>query len=206
LETKAVSLGVEIHTASPVDRFPNDTDGVVLAIPPDHVSRLTGWKPPALDPARMATLDLGLRAAKQEWARFGIGMDCPMYLSMHSETAQLATQPGSAMVHVSKYIDAHEAASRAQLEAFGDLLMPGWHEHAEVARYRPNLTVVHALPTPAGRPAVNAPGIEGVAIAGEWVGDEGMLTDAAVASAIKAAAFVADRADSAAPRVSARTA
>jgi hypothetical protein len=190
LETKAVSLGVEIHTASPVDRLPNDTDGVVLAIPPDHVSLLTGWKPPALEPARMATLDLGLRDAKQEWARFGIGMDCPMYLSMHSETAQLATQPGSAMVHVSKYIDAHESASRAQLEAFADLLMPGWHEHAEVARYRPNLTVVHALPTPAGRPAVDASGIDGVAIAGEWVGGEGMLTDAAVASALRAADLV----------------
>jgi len=206
LEIKAVSLGVEIHTASPVDRLPNDTDGVVLAIAPDHVSRLTGWKPPALEPARMATLDLGVQAAKPEWARFGIGMDCPLYLSMHSETAQLATQPGSAMVHVSKYIGAHESASRAQLEAFADLLMPGWHEHTEVARYRPNLTVVHALPTPAGRPAVNAPGIDGVAIAGEWVGDEGMLTDAAVASALRAAELLTNAAPSRASSVAARTA
>jgi len=129
-----------------------------------------------------------------------------MYLSMHSETAQLATQPGSAMVHVSKYIDAHEPASRVQLEAFADLLMPGWHEHAEVARYRPNLTVVHALPTPAGRPAVDALGIGGVAIAGEWVGDEGMLTDAAVASALHAAELLTNATASRTSSVAARTA
>jgi phytoene dehydrogenase-like protein len=42
LETKAVSLGVVIHTASPVDRLPKDTDGVLLAIPPEQVTRLTG--------------------------------------------------------------------------------------------------------------------------------------------------------------------
>jgi hypothetical protein len=206
LETKAVSLGVEIHTASPVDRLPNDTDGVVLAIPPDHVASLTGWKPPAIEPARMATLDLGLRDARPEWARFGIGMDCPMYLSMHSETAQLTTQPGSAMVHVSKYIGAHESASREQLEAFADLLMPGWHEHAEVARYRPSLTVVHALPTTAGRPGVDALGIDGVAIAGEWVGHEGMLTDAAVASALRAAELVSGTGDLVACRQTAQAA
>ncbi len=192
LEAKAVSLGVEIHTSSPVDRLPTDTDGVVLAIPPEQVERITNWKAPAMQPARMATLDLGLKAVKPEWARFGIGMDCPMYLSMHSETARLAPQ-ASAMVHVSKYIGANESASRAQLEAFADLLMPGWHEHGEVAHYLPNLGVVHALPTPVGRPAVDSLGIDGVAIAGEWVGDEGMLTDAAVASALRAAQLVASR-------------
>ena len=206
LETKAVSLGVEIHIASPVDRLPKDADGVVLAIPSEHVSRLTGWKPPVLELARMATLDLGLRDAKREWARFGIGMDCPMYLSMHSETAQVATQPGSAMVHVSKYISESESTSRAQLEAFADLLMPGWQKHVDVARYLPNLTVVHALPTPAGRPTVNAPGIDGVAIAGEWVGDEGMLTDAAVDSALRAAELLTKAAASRASSVAARTA
>jgi hypothetical protein len=193
LEAKAAAVGVEIVTGSVVDRVPGDVDGVVLAVTPEHVERITGWKAPAMRAAKMACLDLGLREMRPEWARFGLGMDCPMYHSMHSEFAALAPS-GGAMVHIGKYIAADEAASREQLEAFADLMLPEWREHAEVARYLPNMTVVHALPTSDGRPAVDAVGIDGVAIAGEWVGDEGMLTDAAVASALRAAEVVSQRA------------
>jgi hypothetical protein len=37
---------------------------------------------------------------------------------------------------------------------------------------------------------VDALGMEGVCIAGDWVGPEGMLADAAVASGLRAAAMV----------------
>ena len=72
-------------------------------------------------------------------------------------------------------------------------VMPGWREQAEVVRYLPNLTVTHATAAPAGRPDVDALGLDGVAIAGDWVGPEAMLADAAVASALRAAAVVQRR-------------
>jgi hypothetical protein len=52
------------------------------------------------------------------------------------------------------------------------------------------MIVSHAIAEPSGRPDINALGMRGVALAGDWVGDEGMLADAAAASARKAAAYV----------------
>jgi uncharacterized protein with NAD-binding domain and iron-sulfur cluster len=40
-----------------------------------------------------------------------------------------------------------------------------------------------------GRPRVDAPAINNVLLAGDWVGDQGMLADAAFASAHEAARF-----------------
>jgi hypothetical protein len=59
-------------------------------------------------------------------------------------------------------------------------------------RYLPNMTVVPFTPTKragglAGRPSVDASGIEGVYLAGDWVGAEGWLSDASAASAKRAA-------------------
>jgi hypothetical protein len=156
------------------------------------VERLTGWKAGAMEPARMACLDLGLARVEPNWARFALGLDCPMYLSMHSSFARVAPE-GRAMVHIARYLGGRETTSREQLEAFADLLLPGWKQAAEVVRYLPNMTVTHALQAIQGRPAIDAPGLPNVAIAGEWVGGEGMLTDAAVASALSAADRIAGR-------------
>jgi hypothetical protein len=52
------------------------------------------------------------------------------------------------------------------------------------------MTVANAIFSPQGRPAVDELGIPGVALAGDWVGPEGMLADAAVASALRAAGVV----------------
>jgi phytoene dehydrogenase-like protein len=192
LEAKAREAGVEIVTGAPVDQLPGDSQGTVLAVTPDQVERLTGWKAGAMEPARMACLDLGLARVEPNWARFALGLDCPMYLSMHSSFARVAPE-GRAMVHIARYLGGRETASREQLEAFADLLLPGWKQAAEVVRYLPNMTVTHALPAIQGRPAIDAPGLPNVAIAGEWVGGEGMLTDAAVASALSAADRAAGR-------------
>ena len=44
----------------------------------------------------------------------------------------------------------------------------------------------------AGRPSVTVSGAPGLLIAGDWVGDEGMLADAAVASGVLAGRSVVD--------------
>jgi hypothetical protein len=48
-------------------------------------------------------------------------------------------------------------------------------------------------PSPQGRPDIDFPGLENVVIAGDWVGAEGMLADAAVASALRAAQVIQQR-------------
>jgi hypothetical protein len=59
-------------------------------------------------------------------------------------------------------------------------------------RYLHAMTATHGLPLAdrggsAGRPALDATGLEGVFLAGDWVGPTGLLADAAVASAEEAA-------------------
>jgi len=209
LEQRARSLGVEIRLGEVVEsldsigRAAPRADGVILAVPPASVERLTGRSLPGLhpelQPARMACLDLGLRTLPAGSARVVFGVDRPLYLSVHSAVAKLAPA-GAALVHVGKYLaratdaatDAvtDAAADRRELEQFADRAIPGWRDQAEVVRFMPNMTVTPAVPTPEGRPGVDALGLPGVALAGDWVGSEGMLADAAVASALRAAAMV----------------
>jgi hypothetical protein len=93
---------------------------------------------------------------------------------------------------MAKYLaaDSDPAADRAELEQFADLLAPGWRDHVAVSRFLPAMTVSHALPTQEGRPDVDALSKDGIAIAGDWVGPDNMLTDATVSSALRAASMV----------------
>jgi len=142
-------------------------------------------------PVRLACLDLGLRKLPEGAARVALGVDQPLYLSLHSAAARLA-RPGAALVHVAKYLPGgtDAASDRRELEQFVDLAIPGWREQLELVRFLPQMTVANAIFSPQGRPAVDELGIPGVALAGDWVGPEGMLADAAVASALRAAGMV----------------
>jgi hypothetical protein len=62
-------------------------------------------------------------------------------------------------------------------------------------QYLPRIEAVGALPTAsgggfAGRPGVEVPGLVNLYLAGDWVGPEGFLVDASVASAKRAAQLV----------------
>jgi hypothetical protein len=112
-------------------------------------------------------------------------LDTPFYFSRHSAAAALAPE-GASLVHVAKYLVKDEHAQREELERFTDLAMPGWRDHLAFTRFLPDLAVTHAVVTLSARPGVNALRMAGVALAGDWVGDTGMLVDAAVASALQA--------------------
>jgi hypothetical protein len=86
---------------------------------------------------------------------------------------------------------------RAELEELLDLLQPGWREQVVTTRLSPRLVVSHALVTPAGRPDCDV-GLPHLRIAGDWVGSEGMLADAALASARRAAHALSEATDEAA--------
>jgi len=68
-----------------------------------------------------------------------------------------------------------------------DAVQPGWRTTLVFRRFAPEMVVSHALPTPAGRPGIDAAGIESLYLAGDWVGVRGMLADAALSSAEEAA-------------------
>ncbi|MGE6757814.1 phytoene desaturase family protein [Corallococcus interemptor] len=139
-------------------------------------------------PVHAATLELGLSALPRADALFALGLDGPWYASVHSASAKLAPE-GGAMVHVAKYLGGTDTeASEALLEAVMDALQPGWREKVVAKRFRPSLTVSAGLPRAAngglsGRPKVAVPHVGGLYRVGDWVGEEGMLADASLASA-----------------------
>lgn len=112
-------------------------------------------------------------------------------------TARLAP-PGRAVVHVAKYLQlgaAHDARSdERELEGFMNLLQPGWNDVVVARRFSPALTVSHASVAAStgglhGRPDGPVPGIPGLYVVGDWVGQIGQLSDASLASA-KSVAFL----------------
>ena len=192
LEQRARRLGVEIRLGEPVESLRSiEGDGIVLAVPPESVERITGRSLPAMNPVRLACLDLGLHILPRGAARIALGLDRPLYLSVHSVSARLAPE-GSALAHLVKYLDraSDAAGDRCELEEFADFTIPGWRRQAEVVRFLPHMTVTAAAFTPPGRPAVDELKIPGVALAGDWVGAEAMLSDAAVASALRATEMI----------------
>lgn len=184
LAERARAKGVEIVTG----RVDGCESPAILALPPAEIERVTGKKIAGLRPSRMACLTLGLRRLPAGAARFALGVDQPLYVSVHSQWAKLAPGEG-ALVHAGKYLTGagDDASDRAELEAFVDVAMPGWRKEAEVIQFLPNMTVTHGYAACEGRPDIDALGMAGVAIAGDWVGAEGMLVDAAVSSALRAA-------------------
>jgi phytoene dehydrogenase-like protein len=206
LTRKAQSLGVSVQAERVVTHVEPGAvelsngerltaDGIVLAISPREVEQMTGRRLPVLAPARAACLDLGLRHLPPGSVSFGLGLESPTYVSVHSLYARGLAPEGGALVHIAKYLDRDTSATRDELEQVADIALPGWRAELAVSRFLPDMTVVHAIPqAQRERPDVNALGIPGVRIAGDWVGPEAMLADAAVASGLRAARSLAGQA------------
>jgi len=157
---------------------------VLLAVEPSTARDLIGkvsW--PEMTPLLLSTLDVALSKLPQPKKTFAVGIDKPLYFSVHSRWAQL-TPKGGALIHVSRYGGGDET----ELEALLDEMQPGWRESVVHCRFLPSMVVSNAVmpPAPATRPASATP-IRGLYLAGDWVGDTGLLSDAALASARAAA-------------------
>jgi phytoene dehydrogenase-like protein len=157
---------------------------LVLATDPATAQQLLGIAFPTR-PIRAACLDIALRRLPIPDRTFVLPLDRPFYYSVHSAYSKLAPESG-AVVHVARYLrhdeDIPATELRSQLEAFLDRLQPGWQPEVVHARFMPNLSVVQDL---LGRKLSDA-GMSNIHLAGDWVGDRGMLSDRAVASAIDA--------------------
>jgi phytoene dehydrogenase-like protein len=145
------------------------------------------------EPVRAACLDVALTRLPTS-RPFALGIDAATYLSVHSLAAKLAPS-GMALVSTMKYLlpGEHDAqAVEAELEQVLNTVHPGWRELVSERRYLPSLIVSHWSPLASlggleRRPGPAVPGVDGLFVAGDWVGQEGMLSEAAFASARRAA-------------------
>ena len=147
-------------------------------------------------PVRLVCLDVALSSLPDKDTLFALGVDRPLYFSVHSAYAKLAPE-GGALIHVAKYlgssIEPKPREDQPELEEFLDLLQPGWREVLVKKRPLPNMVVSNALVTAAdgglgGRP--NPRIADNLYIVGDWVGKEGLLSNASVASAKRAAQLI----------------
>lgn len=200
LVAKAEEAGVTLRTRAAVRLLHQEGGGwtvafdeetlhadalVVAAGGPDAVAKLLGEKAPAAPgpAAELSVLDLGLRSLPRRSRRFALGVDAPTYLSRHSPP----DHRGGVLLSLASY--AREP--RAALEEMADTVQPGWRERLIFDRFLPRMAAVSAIASPqsgglAGRPSVDRG--EGLYLAGDWVGSEGWLSDAAIASGAAAAA------------------
>lgn len=214
LEGRARAEGVEIARGAKVEGVAHDGavrgvalaggerrdfDAVILALGPVEASALVdGGAHPFLAralaaclPVRAACLDLGLAALPKPKRTFALGLDRPLYYSVHSAAAKLAPD-GGASIALARYLGPDEQPSREELEAdferMLDSLQPGWRKQVVTRKLLRDLIVAHDAPQAArGGLAGRAPGpVDGIAnlwLAGDWIGPTGMLADAALASA-----------------------
>jgi phytoene dehydrogenase-like protein len=145
---------------------------------------------------KMACLDIGLKSLPNPRILFALGIDSPLYFSVHSSVAKLAP-PGSALIHTAKYLgSATEVSSdEYELEELLDTVQPGWRDLVVERRFMPNMLVSYALVTAkqggiAGRIGPRVPDIDHLYVVGDWSGPEGMLTDASLASAKRATELI----------------
>jgi len=152
-------------------------------------------------PARAACLNVGLRRLPDSEHLFGLGVDEPTYFSVHSLAARLGPD-GTALIHLARYLSPDDRPDpkqvREQLESQLDLMQPGWRDELIAERFFPSLVVVPAIDLAGqrgryGRPGVSVPEVTGLSVAGDWVGNEGMLADTALASGLEAARKILDQ-------------
>ncbi len=164
----------------------HEADAVIVAAGrPEAVNRLIGDRVAIPGPpAEVSALDLGLRRLPKPSRRFGLGIDEPTYSSVHTPRRD----PAGDLLSLASY----GAMPEAGLEAVADTVQPGWRDELLVRRHLARMVAVSAIATPAtgglaGRPGVAVPDAPGLFVAGDWIGAEGWLSDAALASGAEAA-------------------
>lgn len=155
----------------------------------------------AVRPVAVSSLNLGLRRLPRDDRKVVLGTDRPLYASDYASVADVAPENRS-LLQTARYGAPGESGEPGGadgppggvevLEAFLDRIQPGWQDEVLVRQPLPRITVAWDRPRPArgglnGRYGPVVPEAEGLYVVGDWVGPEGMLSDAAVASARRAA-------------------
>jgi phytoene dehydrogenase-like protein len=173
-------------------------DEVIFALPPTETLQLLPEAAAArlrgilgdVRPVTASCLELCLSHLPNRAVNLGLGIDEPLFMVVQSEAARIAPE-GTALVHLLRYHEGRPgeepAAMRTRLEAFMDQLQPGWREVLLHARFLPTAPVASVQDEPGRRRPVSEDlGMPGLHLAGDWVGEEGWLADASLASGHRA--------------------
>jgi phytoene dehydrogenase-like protein len=150
-------------------------------------------------PVKAACLDVALDRLPHPNTSFALGIDSSVYYSVHSTSARLAPE-GAALIQLGKYLPPGYAeppsVAEREMEELLTLVQPGWREVLAHRRYLPELVVYNAIPLASrggfkGRPSPEVRDVPGLFLVGDWIGPEGLLADATLASAKLAAGLAA---------------
>ena len=140
-------------------------------------------------------MDVALSRLPKQSATFALGIDQPLYLSVHSAAARLAPE-GCALIQTAKYLPPdNQDNDRARVRGvagFGAARMARCDgAPAILARYDSDeCDAASRNDGTRGRPGPEVADVPGLYVVGDWVGDEGLLVDASLASARKAADLI----------------
>jgi len=178
---------------------------VVATSPRDANMLVDGGEHPAtrqivdgLIPARIACLDVALSRLPVPDRPIVQDLDGPRFMSAQSVYSRVAPE-GAALIIAFKQLDPRHAGDPREderdLEDLLDAAQPGWRGALVRRQYLPRIEAVGALPTAreggfAGRPGPRLAGVNNLYLAADWVGPEGFLVDASMASAHRAAELV----------------
>lgn len=171
---------------------------IIAASPTDALKLVDGGEYPALRqivdelvPAQLACLDVALSCPPSAQHPVVQDMQRPLFLSAQSLFSQVAPE-GGALIYAFKQLDPRQTTDphddERELESLLDAAQPGWREVLVKRQYLPRIDALGTLPLVKnggfdGRPDIHVPGIDGLYLAGDWVGPEGFLADASLASA-----------------------
>ena len=167
LRARATEHGALVRTGATAETVETDEEGVtvrlsggetirgrsaVLAVSPNVACKLldlpvdaplSRWAADSV-PLKAACLDVVLDKLPKPDQRFSIGLDRPLYFSVHSAAAKLAPD-GVAVVQLMKYLKGDDTTPakvlEAELETFLDRLQPGWQAVVRTRRFLPGMTV-----------------------------------------------------------------
>jgi len=178
---------------------------VVATSPRDAAKLVDGGEHPAmrqivdgLIPARIACLDVALSRLPVPDRPIVQDLDGPRFMSVQSVYSRVAPE-GAALIISFKQLDPRHPGDPREgerdLEDLLDAVQPGWRAALVKRQYLPRIEAVGTLPTAreggfSGRPGPRVTGLDNLYLAGDWVGPEGFLIDANMASARRAAELV----------------
>ena len=160
---------------------------VVLAVGPPAATRALLPEPPDWEdlggPVTAACLDIAARRVPSPG--YVLGIDEPLYATTQGPPADQA-RAGHAVVGVLRYGSRSAELDRPELEAHRRLCGVA-DDDIVFERFLASMTVAGTMPRAEaggmrGRPAVGDTGTPGILLAGDWVGPDGLLADAALAS------------------------
>jgi phytoene dehydrogenase-like protein len=178
---------------------------VVATNPRDAAKLVDGGEHPdmrqivdGLIPTRIACLDVALSRLPVPGRPIVQDLDGPRFMSAQSVYSRVAPE-GAALIISFKQLDPRHLGDPREderdLEELLDSVQPGWRAALVKRQYLPRIEAVGTLPIAreggfSGRPGSRVTGLDNLYLAGDWVGPEGFLIDASMASARRAAELV----------------